>query len=980
MSRSLMGSRRGSFSRDGTPSLDGPERKISAPAGSGYYVNSYASPSYLTLQGLNTRKSAFRKYGCQKAPEADKPMYDPSLLYQRGKERTRAKSEGPHGVVNGRQATDASERKPSRVHKKSVATMFLPPNNEEPVLVIRKISRDLSRKSSFDSGIGLQEDDRKAKKSVAKVTSTDKNEQAKLIAELCQRLAFINEKMAALEKESEDIQQKQRTSNEFQIQVMKKSDAPDLEKGVTKVLDMVQFDRKQELTRLMKKADDFKRRLARGTKMEGDDEELRDLLIATGDLEKKTLRGFDEIARLQVKTENVVVRQKEHEIIQRKKREAIAMNNGTMRVLLSDAKVIDSILTEVRDFQNTEQKEGEKSVQEFFTLMGEDAIDQIKEDIEIIENYKKTTDELKEEVWEDRLESNRIQTAVVDQDPEVDVVAAADTLRAKIQNRKKKTKEIKQEYEEFLRDQKKRYDILLKTKREEAERARLRAIQEEEERKKREEEEKERLRLKRLAEEAERKRREEEEAQRKLAEEEERKRQEELQKKKAEQLQKKHEAQTLLSKHTKELQQMKFDAEAVEMTQREIEVVHEKRAEVCIEKSGLKDGHEIDAMFQEFTNFSEGLQNNEDEVVRLGRLLVEPESDADELLERSKELGLSIDDDWAKLRRMKTDSENRLATQQKLLMAQLMEIKRREDEAREAARRAQEELDAAASEAERLRLLAEQQRLLLEEEERKRRIREEEEAARFAEEERRKRMMEEAERLKRLQEEEEERLRRLREEEEARKRLLELQALEANLAAQKEEIKEIEQEWREFDWDDMPWDGEYAGELLGFLSNPAFLYGIRDPKKIIEILQRAARLKELRQKMKEDAIKMKWICERIQEMIEEARIAEEKRWARQNKEWIKDDPVYNPADMISSTHQVTFVPNSKFTLEESRKQAEERKKSRNLAQTCPETMAELAKHSGYSREDLEGGYGAWSRKRLNDEKVSSTGRRRNRLN
>ena len=67
--------------------MPGPERKISAPAGPGY-VNSYATPSYLTLQGLNTRKSAFRKYGCQKAPEADKPMYDPSLLYQRGKDRT----------------------------------------------------------------------------------------------------------------------------------------------------------------------------------------------------------------------------------------------------------------------------------------------------------------------------------------------------------------------------------------------------------------------------------------------------------------------------------------------------------------------------------------------------------------------------------------------------------------------------------------------------------------------------------------------------------------------------------------------------------------------------------------------------------------------------------------------------------------------------------------------------------------------------
>jgi len=956
-----------------------PERKISAPAGPPGYVNSYASPSYLTLQGLNTRKSAFRKYGCQKAPEADKPMYDPSLLYQRGKDRTRAKSEGPHGSFNGQPERDLP--KPVRTQKKSVAKMFLPPNNEEPVLVIRKISRDVSRKSSFDSGIGLQEEDRKAKKSVAKMASTDKTEQAKIVAELCQRLADISEKMGALEKESEEIQQKQRNSSEFQIQVMKKSDAPDLEKGVTKVLDMVQFDRKQELSRLIKKAEDFKRRHARGTKMDGDDEELRDLLIATGDLEKKTMKGFDEITRLQTKTETVVVRQKEHEQAQRKKREAIAMNNGTMRVLLSDAKVIDSILTEVREFQNTEQKEGEKSVQEFFTLMGEEAIDQIQEDIQVIEEYKKTTDSLKEEVWEDRLESNRIQTAVVDQDPEVDVVAAADALRAKIQKRKKKTKEIKQEYEEFLKDQKKRYDILLKTKREEAERARLKAIQEEEERKKREEEERERLRLKKIAEEEERKRKEEEERLRKLAEEEERKRQAELQAFKAEQLQKKHDAQNLLNKHTKELQKMKVVAEEVEMKQREIEMVHEKRAEVCIDRAGLKDNHEIERMLQEFTDFSEGLQNNEDEVVRLGRLLVQPDTDANELLDKATNLGLTIDNDWAKIEQMKTDSENRLATQQKLLMNQLLEIKRREDEAREAQRRAQEELDAAASEAERLRLLAEQQRLLLEEEERKRRIREEEEAARFAEEERRKRMMEEAERLRRMQEEEEERLRRLREEEEARKRLLELQALENNLKEQEVEIKEIEQEWREFDWDDLPWDGEYAGELLGCLANPAFIYGIRDPKKIIEILQRAARMKELRQKMKEEAEKMAWICNRIQEMIEEAKIAEEKRWARQNTEWIKDDPVFNPADMICSTHQATFVPTSTLTLEESRKIAAERKKSRDLAKQCPETMQQLAKHSDYSTEDLEGGYGAWSRKRVNEAKSSSsTSRRKTRFN
>ena len=181
--------------------------------------------------------------------------------------------------------------------------MFLPTNNEDAILVLKKVSVQISRKSSMDSGIGLQDDDQK-KKSVTKMASTDKGEQKKLADELCKRLTFIAEKMAALSKESEDIQQKQRTSNEFQIQVMKKSDAPDLEKGVTKVLDMVEFDRKTELSRLLKKVDDFKRRLQRGTKLDGDDDELRDLMVATGDLEKKTLKGFDEIARLQVNTKH----------------------------------------------------------------------------------------------------------------------------------------------------------------------------------------------------------------------------------------------------------------------------------------------------------------------------------------------------------------------------------------------------------------------------------------------------------------------------------------------------------------------------------------------------------------------------------------------------------------------------------------------------------------------------------------------------
>ena len=849
--------------------------------------------------------------------------------------------------------------------------MFLPANNEDAILVLKKVSKEMSRKSSFDSGIGLQDDDQK-KKSVTKMASTDKAEQVKLTAELCHRLTYIAEKMAALAKESEDIQQKQRTSNEFQIQVMKKSDAPDLEKGVTKVLDMVEFDKKTELSRLLKKVDDFKRRLQRGTKLDGDDDELRDLMLATSDLEKKTLKGFDEVARLQVKTENVVVRQKEVEAVQRKKREAIAMNNGTMRTLISDGKAIDAILTEVRDFQNTEQKEGEKQVQEFFTLMGEDAIEQIKEDIQIIEDYKKHTEDLKNDVWEDRLENNRIQTAVVDADPEVNVTEAAEALRLKIRNRKEKTKEMKAEYETFLKDQKKRYDVLLKTKREEAEKARLKAIAEEEERKKKEEEERERLRLLKIQQEEERKRREEEERLRKAAE-------EEARKAKALELQKKGEAQNILNATTKSLQKMRLETDKLEETQAEVDNVFEKRKEVCLDPAGLKDDAVIIKMHKEFETFNENLSVNEDEVVALGRLLVQTSGvDMEELLLKSQELQQRVEKDWGPLEKLQKDTDKQLDNQKKLLTANLLEIKRREEEAEEAARRRQQELDDAAAEAERLRLLAEEQRRLLEEQERLRRLRDDEEAQKWAEEERRRRQMEEEERLRRMKEEEEERLRRLREEEEARLRMLELQKVEETITEIEVEIKEIKEEWRDFDWDEYPWDGEWAGEMIGCVSNPAFLYGIRDPKKIAEILRRAARMKALREKQKAEEMKMKWICKRIAEMIEEAKVAEEKRIARQNTEWVKDGPCFSPADSICSTHNATFAPISTISLEESRKQAAERKKSaRELA---PVTLQELAKHSNYDLDALEGGYGAWSRKRLSEQKSSKpTSSRRTRL-
>ena len=111
-------------------------------------------------------------------------------------------------------------------------------------------------------------------------------------------------------------------------------------------------------------------------------------------------------------------------------------------------------------------------------------------------------------------------------------------------------------------------------------------------------------------------------------------------------------------------------------------------------------------------------------------------------------------------------------------------------------------------------------------------------------------------------------------------------------------------------------------------------------------------------------------------MIEEAKIAEEKRLARQNTEWVKDGAIYSPADSICSTSTATFAPTSHLSLEDSRRLAAERKK-KSLAEVAPVTLQEIAKHSNYDMDVLEGGYGAWSRKRLTETK--DTGRRRNRL-
>ena len=74
---------------------------------------------------------------------------------------SRAKSEGPlvHAQLNGHSPSDASSTPTSpgvpteapRAKKKSLANMFLPTNNEDAILVLKKVSRVCSMQAKKKS-------------------------------------------------------------------------------------------------------------------------------------------------------------------------------------------------------------------------------------------------------------------------------------------------------------------------------------------------------------------------------------------------------------------------------------------------------------------------------------------------------------------------------------------------------------------------------------------------------------------------------------------------------------------------------------------------------------------------------------------------------------------------------------------------------------------------------------------------------------
>ena len=103
------------------------------------------------------------------------------------------------------------------------------------------------------------------------------------------KLENIKNLIDKVEKSAETLLQLQTDSKEFQTQLKRETEGYDLQRGVYRVLDALDGD-KREYGRLSKKIGEMQKRHSKGIFLDGENEELRSLALGVNDLEKKLLR------------------------------------------------------------------------------------------------------------------------------------------------------------------------------------------------------------------------------------------------------------------------------------------------------------------------------------------------------------------------------------------------------------------------------------------------------------------------------------------------------------------------------------------------------------------------------------------------------------------------------------------------------------------------------------------------------------------
>merc|ERR1711874_809057 len=156
------------------------------------------------------------------------------------------------------------------------------------------------------------------------------------LAELFNKFHTLQELILKVQDTGEKLLQRQMETAEFQKQMKKETEGYDLQRGVYRIIESLDGDRR-ELERLTKKAKEMKKRQTKGSFFDGENEELRSLIIGANDLEKKLNRALDELERLRLKTEMLIERQRAIDEARRLKMEEEAKRNEALMLLLKDS-------------------------------------------------------------------------------------------------------------------------------------------------------------------------------------------------------------------------------------------------------------------------------------------------------------------------------------------------------------------------------------------------------------------------------------------------------------------------------------------------------------------------------------------------------------------------------------------------------------------------------------------------------------------
>ena len=459
---------------------------------------------------------------------------------------------------------------------------------------------------------------------------------------------------------AEELLKKQMGSSEFQMQMKKASEASDLQRGAYRILEACDGDRR-ELERLMKKATEMRKRQVAGVVWEGENEELRSLLLGAADLEKKLLKALEEVKRLDLKTDTLIKRQKDLEEARRQKMLEAMEKNGALKELMKDADMLDNLLRELSEVKQEQLRAEnlERKMRQMDANVDEDEIDT---DELILQRIGVDTEAATENMLKTREAMQKLQDLMCfEPDPEVDPVAEAAALKENIESARIGVEQLKKEMEDFKQKQKARYDQLMKSKMgDEA----FQREMEEEERRKREEEER------RRREEEERRRREEEERRRREAEEEaERRRREAAEKELADRLsaeaEKNRLAQmqeilTMLECDTEELEKMKGEVVVLVDRQKKIGKLRRKRRELYTipEEEENEDEAELQGIISNTSRLFGLLMQNEKELRRIKEQVSEKDPvDVETLHSDVTNLGKDLKEESETLQVLKDETE-----------------------------------------------------------------------------------------------------------------------------------------------------------------------------------------------------------------------------------------------------------------------------------------------------------------------------------